>query len=1033
MTQRLVRDVTAILLGAATAGTMLMPSFAFAEAVGVTGAVNPAATGTPPGAPARPLILGSEVLFNERIVTGPGGQAHVLFLDQSSMIIGQNSTVVIDRFVYDPRAGTGEMSATLARGAMRFIGGKLSQQGKATLHTPVATVGIRGTDVSLAHEQSTNVLVGYGSAAVTPNGCTGPSCVANVLTGKQLTVDSATAPPGIPVPVTQGDVQQAKSSSEGQPGKTGGAAAPPTDTSVAQSGIAGAVQTMPGAPPPPPLPPPVVGITLGCDPNCTQNPTPPPPPTQTLLSGVFKSTIGEGLFAKEFGTRRDGTGANFGDPAFFGPNTRVFSDGAFVDSNLNAAVNAFTATLTSRPSPLYTVDSPPSDFPGAIGIVTDLTGKHTLAAGGPPIAAAPYNGFPVTLVATPDPGPPDPVLPGSLVDVNDSMLNALDRGFFGMKLNFLSADTSFCSPDPAPCQTGDYGLLFGGTPVTGSELITRNGTGGVTVRTFQLYRNVDGGDAPIAFLPAGLGDNNNNGQPKRFNSPLYLATPENSNQSNTSGRALYVGMAVSDTVTDGQSAAVVAVGGVNTTASGAPNPAYPLVSMAVRGSVLLGTDPADSFVMGSTTSSSPDGQGRALYGPTTGPDAGTTQFFVLDENGRGGAFSGATSYQNRVATISDFGAPPLVSTYGFNHIAEYAGTFVPGGRTERTLYGFVGGMGASQSAGNPLDPGPLTSDPVDTSAGMDNPAAGLIIKTNPQSDNSRLTASMTFRPANWAAGSQYIQLLMGHDPTAPSDVGSSAAFIDDTMFAAVDRDFASGTTGVVTPGGTQAPSAFIKPNASQPGAAAASTTQLFTVGALADAANNKTGEQVLEGLLGLSPGTIQPNAYLTWGFWGGEVRGPGTFPNDQLNNAFRGRSNLATWVAGEMPAIDLSRAGFGTATYSGNAIGTVLANGVQYPSVGSFSNEFNFGTGIGNVTISNFDGRNVTGTVNALVSDWRQYQGASLASTSGALTIGSVTGAFFAPSGVAASPPLATGGNFLMQDRTNAAAWSASGILVGKR
>lgn len=1006
------------------------PLPAAAEPVGVTGAVNPAATGTPPGAPSRPLILGAEVLFNERIVTGPGGQAHVLFLDQSSMIVGENSSVVIDRFVYNPSAGTGEMSATLARGALRFIGGKLSQQGKATLNTPLATVGIRGTDVSLTHEQTTSVLVGYGNAQVTPNGCTGPGCVANVPTGQRLAVTSSNGPPGAPTPVTASDVQQAKQSSEGHPGQSAGAGTPPTDGAVAQSGIAGAVQSMPGNPaPPPPPPPPIVGVTLGCDPNCTQNPT--PPVTPTLYSGVFKSTVGDGLLAHQFGTRRDGTGGNFGDPAFFGPNTLVFSDGTFLTPNLAAPVNLFTATLTARPSPLYTVQSPPANFLTAVGIATDLTGKHALAAAAPNIAAAPYNGQPVTLVAIPDPGPPGPTPPGSLIDVNDSMLNALDRGFFGMKLNYFTSDLSFCSPDPAPCETGDYGLLFGGTPVTGGEFVTRNGTGGVTVRTFQLYRNVDGGDAPLAFMPAGLG-NINTGTPKRFNSPLYIATPDNANAGFTSGRSLYVGMAISDTRTDGQSGAVVAVGGVAT--QGAPSASFPQVQMGVRGSAVLAalSDPTQSYVLASSASSSPDGLGQSFYGPTSGSSAGTTQYFVLDENGRGSAFSGETAYQNQSAGIVNFAGPPTTINYGFNHIAELTGTFLPGGRTERTLYGFVGGIGEQRTANVGLTYGPITSDPINTLGGMDSPGAGLIIQTNPQSDNSRLMASLTFRPATWSAGSQYIQLLMGHDPAATSEVGSRAAMIDDTIFAALDRDFSSSATGVVTPAGTRAPNAFIKPTAPVTGQAATSLGYLYTVGALADAANNKTGEQVLEGMLGLNPGTIQPNAYLTWGFWGGEVEGPSTYPGVAANDAFRARTTLATWVAGELPSPSINSSGFGTATFSGNAIGTVLANGVQYPAVGSFTNIYNFGTASGTVTISNFDGRNVTGSVNALLTDWRQYQGGQLSSASGPLTNGSVTGAFYAPA-PSTNIPLATGGNFLMADRTNAATWSASGILVGKR
>ena len=44
------------------------------EKVGVNSAVNPEAQGTPPGGAARRLVIGQDVVFNERITTGEAGQ-----------------------------------------------------------------------------------------------------------------------------------------------------------------------------------------------------------------------------------------------------------------------------------------------------------------------------------------------------------------------------------------------------------------------------------------------------------------------------------------------------------------------------------------------------------------------------------------------------------------------------------------------------------------------------------------------------------------------------------------------------------------------------------------------------------------------------------------------------------------------------------------------------------------------------------------------------------------------------------------------
>src|SRR5207245_5058272 len=98
---------------------------------------NPVVTVIPPGDALQRLVIGQEVVFDERITTGPAGQTQVLFVDQSSMSVGPGSDVVIDEFVYDPRAGTGKLAASLTRGVFRFVGDKLSKQDDAvTMQTP---------------------------------------------------------------------------------------------------------------------------------------------------------------------------------------------------------------------------------------------------------------------------------------------------------------------------------------------------------------------------------------------------------------------------------------------------------------------------------------------------------------------------------------------------------------------------------------------------------------------------------------------------------------------------------------------------------------------------------------------------------------------------------------------------------------------------------------------------------------------------------------------------------------------------------
>ncbi len=63
----------------------------------------PRPPGASPGATARQLVIGQDVIFNEHIATAANGQTQLLFLDESAMTIGPNSDLTIDQFVYDPK------------------------------------------------------------------------------------------------------------------------------------------------------------------------------------------------------------------------------------------------------------------------------------------------------------------------------------------------------------------------------------------------------------------------------------------------------------------------------------------------------------------------------------------------------------------------------------------------------------------------------------------------------------------------------------------------------------------------------------------------------------------------------------------------------------------------------------------------------------------------------------------------------------------------------------------------------------------
>jgi hypothetical protein len=65
--------------------------------------------------------------------------------------------VTLDRFVFDPNRGAGNVVVSATRGALRFVSGS-QQPSSYTIRTPVATIGVRGTIVDLYIRQQSNGL-----------------------------------------------------------------------------------------------------------------------------------------------------------------------------------------------------------------------------------------------------------------------------------------------------------------------------------------------------------------------------------------------------------------------------------------------------------------------------------------------------------------------------------------------------------------------------------------------------------------------------------------------------------------------------------------------------------------------------------------------------------------------------------------------------------------------------------------------------------------------------------------------------------
>ena len=115
----------------------------------VTGAVH-----IERGGQRLPATVDARIQSADTVVTGAGSSVGMTFLDDSRLAAGPNSTLVIDRYAFDRTTHAGTMDATLKRGTLAIVSGRMVKQSpeSLTVKTPVLVLGVRGTEFLVSAE-----------------------------------------------------------------------------------------------------------------------------------------------------------------------------------------------------------------------------------------------------------------------------------------------------------------------------------------------------------------------------------------------------------------------------------------------------------------------------------------------------------------------------------------------------------------------------------------------------------------------------------------------------------------------------------------------------------------------------------------------------------------------------------------------------------------------------------------------------------------------------------------------------------------
>lgn len=107
------------------------------------------------------VAKGTLVDTNDKVET-KNGVVNIKFKDDTTVKVTENSSLIIDDFVYDPKnASGGKLSLKAASGTVRYVSGNIAHNNpnSVKINTPTATIAVRGTDFVMAVDETGKSMI----------------------------------------------------------------------------------------------------------------------------------------------------------------------------------------------------------------------------------------------------------------------------------------------------------------------------------------------------------------------------------------------------------------------------------------------------------------------------------------------------------------------------------------------------------------------------------------------------------------------------------------------------------------------------------------------------------------------------------------------------------------------------------------------------------------------------------------------------------------------------------------------------------
>ena len=112
------------------------------------------------------INVGDALLRDETVRTGADSAARLVMIDSTNLSLGANSSITLDRTVFNDEHSYKDVTIRLTTGAFRFVTGH-SDKNAYKITTGLATIGVRGTILDILSQRLRSVVtLGDGAARV---------------------------------------------------------------------------------------------------------------------------------------------------------------------------------------------------------------------------------------------------------------------------------------------------------------------------------------------------------------------------------------------------------------------------------------------------------------------------------------------------------------------------------------------------------------------------------------------------------------------------------------------------------------------------------------------------------------------------------------------------------------------------------------------------------------------------------------------------------------------------------------------------